>query len=159
MVYISLGFWIFSLWVCDDLCRACRVLYFFVCASYDRLWQVAFYFTDCACRLSHLSHTLRHFFFFLARIIENPQGRYVAREGAWVPESKHSPLEPSPNEMTLCTRVYGEPHFESRYALSPPPTPLPPPHLKQSGYAPGTTAQYVYCHVYCILMLNSFDTG
>ena len=60
--------------------------------------------------------------------------------GGWLPPwQKLCPLSP-PNEITLCTEVYGEPPFW--VPVSPPPslTPepsLPLPHFEKSGYAPG----------------------
>ena len=62
--------------------------------------------------------------------------------GGGLPPGRNSAHPLAPNEITLCTEVYGEPPFWG--PVSPPPLtpepPLPPPHFERSGYAPAATS-------------------
>ena len=64
-------------------------------------------------------------------------GSGVARgRGKWPPPGRHSAPPPYPNEITLCTEVYGEPPFWVPVSTPSPNPPCCPLILKKSGYAP-----------------------
>ena len=67
---------------------------------------------------------------------EGPVRRSQRGRGDRPRQNDAPPLLP-PNEITLCTEVYGELPFESQSApLLTPEPPLPSPHFEKSGYAP-----------------------
>ena len=87
-----------------------------------------------------------HLHEFLLHVAGKYTQQWPSQRGGTVPWQKPCRPPLAPNEITHCTKGYGEPPRPAILSPSQPPLltpepPLPPPHFEKSGYAPDTQSQ------------------